>query len=160
MEKGHVLCLVGSERYIIYYELLQPKQTITADLYSQQLIRLSHALETKRPHRAKGERKVILLHGNARPHVAKTTRSTIENLGWEVLSHPAYSPNLAPSDYHFFRSMQHFLSEKSYSDLEEIKKDISQYFISKPASLYKKGIKMLSERWEMCISSEGNYFSD
>lgn len=158
--KKVMLCVWWDQKGIIYYELLQPKQTITADLYSQQLIRLSHALETKRPHRAKGERKVILLHDNARPHVAKTTRNTIENLGWEVLSHPAYSPDLAPSDYHLFRSMQHFLSEKSYSDLEEIKKDISQYFTSKPASFYERGIKMLPERWEMCISSEGNYFSD
>ena len=123
------------------------------------MIRLSQALETKRLYKAKGEREVILLHDNARPHVAKTNRNTIENLGWEVLSHPAYSTDLAPSDYHLFRSMQHFLSEKNYLDLEEIKKDISQYFTSKLASFYERMIKMLPERWEMCISSEGNYFS-
>ena len=58
---------------IIYYELLEPKQTVTANLYSQQLIRLSEALEKKRPFGGKGKRKVILLHENARPHVAKTT---------------------------------------------------------------------------------------
>ena len=103
---------------------------------------------------------MILLHDKARPHDAKTTRSTIENLGWEVFSHPTYSPDFAPSDYHLFRSMQHFLSEKNYQDLEEIKKDTSQYFTSKPAGFYKRGIKMLLERWEMCISSERNYFSD
>ena len=64
-----MLCVWWDQKGIIYYELLQPKQTITADLYSQQLIRLSHALETKRPYKAKGEREVILLHDNPRPHV-------------------------------------------------------------------------------------------
>ena len=79
--KKIMLCVWWDQKGIIYYELLEPKQTVTANLYSQQLMRLSLALETKRPYRDKGKRNVILLHDNARPHVAKTTRETIENLG-------------------------------------------------------------------------------
>ena len=100
-----MLCVWWDQKGIIYWELLQPKQTVTADLYSQQLMRLNQALQKKRPFTGKGKRKVILLHDNARPHVAKTTRATIESLDWEVLAHPAYSPDLAPTDYHLFRAM-------------------------------------------------------
>lgn len=85
---------------VVYYELLEPNKTINADLYSKQLVNSSSALESKRPYTGKGSRKVILLHDNARPHVAKTTLATIERLGWEVLPHPEYSPDLAPSDYY------------------------------------------------------------
>ena len=62
-----MLCVWWDQKGIIYYELLEPKQIVTANLYSQQLMRLSLALETKRPYRDKGKRNVILLHDNARP---------------------------------------------------------------------------------------------
>jgi hypothetical protein len=98
-----------------------------------------------------------LLH---RPHVAKSNRERIENLGWEVLPHAAYSPDLAPSDYHLFRSMQHFFQEKIYSEVESIKKDLNSYISSRPERFYKRGIQSLPERWEKVILNVGNYFDD
>jgi len=41
-------------------------------------------------------------------------QSYLETLNWEVLSHPAYSPDLAPSDYHLFLSMDHVLAERHF----------------------------------------------
>lgn len=90
-----MLCVWWDQKGIIYWELLEPKQTVTANVYSQQLMSLSLALERKRPLEGKRKREVILLHDNARPHVAKTTQARIESLAWEVLPHPAYSPDLA-----------------------------------------------------------------
>ncbi|KAG5315239.1 MOS1T transposase, partial [Pseudoatta argentina] len=46
--------------------------------------------------------KVILLHDDARPHVAKPVKTYLETLKWEVLPHPLYSPDIAPSDFHLF----------------------------------------------------------
>lgn len=56
--------------------------------------------------------------------------------------------------------MQHFLKEKKLADLESIKKEVSQFFASKNASFYEKGIKQLPERWEKVINNDGNYFDD
>jgi len=63
------------------------------------LIRLSRALREKRSEYEQRHDKVILLHGNARPHVAKIIKKYLETLKWDVLPHLPYSPDIAPSDY-------------------------------------------------------------
>ena len=50
-------------------------------------------------------------HGvSAQPHVDIPVKNYLENSGWEVLPQPPYSPDLALSDYHLFRSMQNVLT--------------------------------------------------
>jgi len=43
---------------------------------------------------------VLLQHENARPHTARSTVATIQDLSFKCLPHPSYSPDLAPSDFH------------------------------------------------------------
>ena len=45
---------------------------------------------------------IILHHDNARSHAALGIRQKIAEVGWEILSHPPYSPDIALSDYHLF----------------------------------------------------------
>ncbi|GFX38598.1 mariner Mos1 transposase [Trichonephila clavipes] len=45
---------------------------------------------------------VILLHDNARPHTANAVKTTLQQLRWEILEHPSYSPNISPCDFHAF----------------------------------------------------------
>jgi hypothetical protein len=61
---------------------------------------------------------VILLHDNAPSHTAKPVKETIEAFSWEILSHAAYSPDLAPSDYYLFASMGHALAEQCFTSYE------------------------------------------
>ena len=87
-----------------------------------QLMRLSRALKDKRPQYNERHEKVILQHDNARPHVAKVIKTYLETLKWEVLPHLPYSPDVAPSDYHLFRSMAHGLTDQHFRSYEEVKK--------------------------------------
>ncbi|GFV35575.1 mariner Mos1 transposase [Trichonephila clavipes] len=104
-----------------YYELLKPTETITGDRYRTQLMRLSRELKDKRPQYNERHDKVILQHDNARPHVAKVVTTYLETLKWEVLPHPPYSLDLAPSDYRLFRSMTHGLADQHFRSYEEVK---------------------------------------
>lgn len=106
-----MLSIWWDQRGVVFYELLKQGETITGERYRQQLIKLRRALTQKRPEWDSRHEQLILQHDNARPHVAIPVKNYLENIGWEVLPHPPYSPDVAPSDYNLFRSMAHGLSQ-------------------------------------------------
>ena len=108
-----LLCIWWDQLGVVYYELLKPNETITGAVYWTQLMRLSWALKEKRAHCYFRNDKVILLHDNARPHVAAPIKTYLETLKWGVLPHPPCWPDIAPSDFHLFWSMTHGLSESA-----------------------------------------------
>lgn len=153
-----MLCVWWDQKGIIYYELLKSGQTITAELYRTQLIRLKRAIAQKRPEYATRHEAVIFHHDNARPHIAAPVKNYLENSGWEVLPHPPYSPDLAPSDYHLFRSMQNALSGIRFTSEQSIRNWLDTFFAAKPAQFYWDGIHKLPERWGKVVESDGQYF--
>ncbi|GFW41840.1 histone-lysine N-methyltransferase SETMAR [Trichonephila clavipes] len=90
-----LLCIWWDWRGIICYELLPYGQTLNSHLYCQQLDRLKLAIDQKRPE-LDNRRGVVFHQDNARTHTSVVTRHNLWELGWEVLMHPPYSPDLAP----------------------------------------------------------------
>jgi len=141
---------------IIHVDYLPPRQTIKADMYCAEIDAVQAKLQETEP--ALVNRKgVILLHDNARPHTAKKTWEKISQLGWEVLPHPPYSPDISPTDYHLFLSMSNFLSGKKYSSVNDVKNDLSFFFGSKTPQFYERGISSLISRWGNVVESFGDY---
>ena len=73
----------------------------------------------------------ILLHDNARPHVAKPTLQKLNEMGYETLLHPPYSPDLLPTDCHFFKHLNNFLHEKCFKNLSDIKNALSDFIATR-----------------------------
>ncbi|UYV69227.1 hypothetical protein LAZ67_6002893 [Cordylochernes scorpioides] len=96
-------------------------------------------------------------HDNTWPHVAKVVKETLEALQWDVLPHPPYSPDIAPSDYHMFRSMTHGLAEQHFTSYEEAKNWVDVWIASKD-KFFRHGLRMLPERWEKVVAKDGKYF--
>lgn len=82
-----LFCIWWDQQSVIYYELLKSNNSITRDRYRLQLMHLSRALKEKRSEWSKRHYKVILLHDNALPHVAKPVKTYLETLN----THPPYS---------------------------------------------------------------------
>lgn len=157
--KKILLCVWWDRQGIIHHELLNRNETVTGDVYVQQLQRVQEKLLEKRPALV-NRKNVILLHDNARPHTARVTQEKILELGWSVLPHPPYSPDFAPTDYHLFCSLQNFLNGKTFTSDQGVNEAVLEFFQSKPINFYEKGIDVLKTRWQQVISNNGEYISD
>ncbi|KOX75206.1 Histone-lysine N-methyltransferase SETMAR [Melipona quadrifasciata] len=73
-------------------------------------------------------RGVVFHHDYARPHVVLAVRQKLLQFDWDVLPHPPYSPDLAPSDYYLFLSLKNSLRGKSFKCISEIKTHLDEYF--------------------------------
>lgn len=154
--KKVMLSVFWDYKGILWYELRPSGTTVNSDVYCSQLDELAMEIQKNRPER----KQILLLHDNARPHVSKETRRKINELGWEVLPHPPYSPDLAPSDYHLFRSLSNHLMNKKYDDFNHLKNDISSFFSKKTPDFYANGINDLPVRWTCVADAEGEYITD
>ena len=131
-----MLCIWWDQKDVLYYELLKPGETINGERYRTQLIRLKRAIAEKRVEYATSLKAIIFHHDNARPHVAIPVKNYLENSGWEVLPHSPYSPDLAPSDYHLFRSMQNAFTGIRFTSEQGIKNWLDSFFAAKPAQFF------------------------
>jgi len=143
----------------VFYELLPKNKTINSDVYCEQLQKLNDAIAQKRPELI-NRKGVVFHHDNARPHTSLVTRQKLLQLGWDVLPHPPYSPDLAPSDFHLFRSLQNSLNGKTFASEDLIKQHLDKFLAEKDRKFYERGIMKLPERWQKIIEQNGQYIID
>ena len=72
--------------------------------YANLLDQLGTAIHEKR--RGKLAKGVLLQQDNARVHTCKVAMDAVERNGYELIPHPAYSPDLAPSDFFLFPNLK------------------------------------------------------
>jgi len=78
-------------------------------------------------------------------------------LGFTVLEHPAYSPDLAPSDYHLFGLLKDALRGRRFTSDEGVKEAVHEWLAAQPKAFFSEGIQKLLERWNKCIAKHGDY---
>ena len=85
--------------------------TVTTVTYAELLKNhLPPAIKSKRcGHLSTG---VLLQHDNAGPHTAHSTVATIQDLSFECLPCPPYSPDLTPSDLNVFGLLKEAMGGK------------------------------------------------
>ena len=89
---------------IIMLDVLPKRSTITGVYYANLLDQLRTTIREKR--RGKLSKGVLLQQDNARVHTWKVAVDTAERNGYELIPHPAYSPDLAPSDFFLFPNLK------------------------------------------------------
>ncbi|GFY61702.1 hypothetical protein TNIN_430171 [Trichonephila inaurata madagascariensis] len=85
-----LMACFDTQRYILL-KVIEPDVSINAQWCTQTLDKLHKVIKNKRQSMLSSG--VIILHDNAKPNVAKMCIEVRKK--WEVLEHPAYSPDLS-----------------------------------------------------------------
>ncbi|KAF6333365.1 hypothetical protein mRhiFer1_008133 [Rhinolophus ferrumequinum] len=93
----------------------------------------------------------ILLHDNAQPQVTQPTLQKLNELGYEVLPHLPYSPDLSPTDYHFFKHLDNILQGKRFHNQQDTENAFQAFIESQSMDFYNTGINKLISRWQKCV---------
>lgn len=119
---------------------------------------VEHALKHNEPVLV-NHKGVLSLHDNIRPYVACVAMDTVLWFDWET----PYSPNIVPTDYRLFHSLDNHLHEKSSANKADLWNSLTDFFPSEtpdflPPRLCANGGTMVNVfgwqwriRWELMI---------
>jgi len=102
-------------------------------------------------------RGLCLLHYNARPHSAHNTTALLKKFKWDIIDHPPYSPDLAPSAFHLFLHLKKYLTGKKFDDGDEVQEEAMTWFKGQAADFYDSGLQKLVPRLNKYLDNAGDY---
>jgi hypothetical protein len=82
---------------------------------------------------------------------------TIQGLQWELLEHPPYCLDLAPSDFHLFGPLKNHLGGRHFTDDEEVGTEVQKWLRQQSKDLYAAGFDAMVKQWDKCINVGGGY---
>jgi len=103
-------------RGLVHYEFVPTGQTVNQVYYLEVLERLREKVRRKR-HEIFSNNSLILHHENAPAHTALSVRAFLATKQITVLEHPAYSPDLAHSDFFLFPKIKEILKGRHFDDI-------------------------------------------
>ncbi|KAG5306987.1 SETMR methyltransferase, partial [Acromyrmex insinuator] len=103
------------------------------------------------------KKKVLFHQNNARVHTCPALMTKFNEFRYELLPHPAYSPDLAPCDCFRFLNLKKWFGGKRFTTREQFIAETEAYFEGENKSYYSDGLKKLENRWIKCIELKGDY---
>ena len=116
-EKKVTVTVWWSAGSLIHCSFLNLGETITSEMYAQQIDEMHQKLQRVQPALV-NTKDPILLHNNAWLQVTQPMLQKLNELGYQVLPHPPYSPDLSPTDYHFSKHLN-FSQRKCFHNQEK-----------------------------------------
>lgn len=143
---------------LIYREFMRRPTTVTQLVFRQIMTRFDIACENRQP-RGQVRGRWFIHMDNAPSHTAILTLQHLRNLGWTCLPHPAYSPDLAPSDFCFFPRLKRGLKGRRFNNLQELEDAVDDQIGMITVQEYRDCmLRKWPAQWARCQAQQGNYF--
>ena len=128
------------------------KEIVNSAFYVNGLEKLRE--EIKLEIRGKLAKELLRLYDNESPHTPAQTKEALKGLNMEILPHPPYPPDHAPSDYYLFGSMKKFSGDR-FSTPQLRDTAIFQWQKITSENWFAVGMQQLPSRWQESISWGG-----
>ncbi len=146
----------------ILIHFLERGETVDKEEYCRVLSRLRENIHLKRPDKwrinAKGYCNFLLHQDNATPHTATISLAAVGENHMEMLSHPAYSLDMAPCDFAVFPTLKDELKGHAFRDIDELKAEARRVLLHWLRDFFRRAIFDMPKRWAKCVSAGGDYF--
>ena len=96
---------------------------------------------------------ILLQQDNARVYTCKIAVDAVERNGYELIPHPTYSPDLAPSDCFLFPNLKKDIRGRHFRSNKEVVVAVEEWVRDKGPGFFSSG---LEHCWSKCIILEGN----
>ena len=130
---------------VIMLDFLPKRSTITGVYYANLLDQPRTAIHEKR--QGKLSIGVLLQQDNARVHTCKVAMDTVERNRYELIPHPAYSPDLAPSDFFLFPDLKKDIRGLRFRSDEEVVTAVEEWINGKDPDFFSSGLMALEHCW-------------
>ena len=100
---------------------------------------------------------MLFHHDNAPAHTSVAATAKLVELGYELLPHPPYSPDLAPWDFSFFPNLNKSLAGRKFESDGEVTTPTEVYFADLQKTCFSNGLKKLYHRRVRYIELKGNH---
>lgn len=145
-------------RGLVYQEFVHKPHTVNQIRFRQIFTHFDIAFQNRRPRATIRGRRFIHLD-NASSHTAFLTRQHMTNLGWTVLPHPPYSPDLAPNDFWFYPRVKRGLKGRKFDTIQELEEAFDTEVGQIPVTEYNLCMRQKwPRRWAKCMAHQGRYF--
>ena len=113
----------------------QDRKTVTAVWYVSHTVPKIFQARCKRPYRT-DVRCLLLHHNNASADTAAVTLDFLAASDVHLVTHPPYSPDVAPCDWFLFPSVKWHLKGKQFQNVEDARAFIEGVFFHIPQSTW------------------------
>ena len=107
--------------------------------------------------REKLSKGILLQLDNARVYTCKIAMDAVERNRYGLIPQPAYSPDLAPSDYFLFPNLKKDIRGRHVWYNEEVVAAVEEWVRDKDPGFFSSGLMALEHLWSKCIILEGSY---